>query len=122
MSPWATGVLAPPKTIWSGSVSRSTQPDQLRERTAGLPGGRRSLLAAESPHPHRCHGSSTEIIGAKRSAIKQNACLATTRVSLLASFCEGSFELLDCDARHCPIEIGRGGDSCRCVAPQQDSW
>ena len=27
----------------------------------GLPGARRSLLAAESPHPHRCHGSSTEI-------------------------------------------------------------
>ena len=52
-------------------------------------GARRSLLAAESPHSHHCHRSSTEIIGAKRSAIKQHACLATARVSLLASFVRG---------------------------------
>src|ERR1700686_3341345 len=71
---------------------------QLRQRTPGLPGGRRSLLAAESPHSHHCHGSNTEIIGAKRSAIKQHACLATARVSLLVSSCEAVFDPLDCDA------------------------
>ena len=39
----------------------STQRDQLRQGTPGLPGTRRSLLAAEPPHPHRGHGPDTEV-------------------------------------------------------------
>ena len=40
----------------------ATQPDQLRQTTPGLRGARRSLLAAESPDPHRGDGASALVL------------------------------------------------------------
>ena len=63
MLPSATGAPMPPRNTWSRSASPPAQLNVISygKEQPGLPGARRSLLAAESPHPHRGHGASTEI-------------------------------------------------------------